>query len=84
MKEIVSAPTHATVARGSAAGQLPRFRLGAEITAEQAAFLDEHGFLLFDRVASPDEVATLCAELDQVEAGWLAEGRRAVNGIPIF
>lgn len=84
MKQIVSAPTHATVARGSAAGQLPRFRLGEEITAEQAAFLDEHGFLLFDRVASLDEVAMLCAELDQVEAGWLAEGRRAVNGIPIF
>ncbi len=84
MKEIVSAPAHTTVVLGSTAGQLPRFRLGAEITAEQAAFLDEHGFLLFDRVASPDEVATLCAELDQVEAGWLAEGRRAVNGIPIF
>jgi ectoine hydroxylase-related dioxygenase (phytanoyl-CoA dioxygenase family) len=61
-----------------------RFRLGPEITSEQRGFLDRHGFLLFAGVASAAEVARLLAELDAIEARWLAEGRREVNGIPVF
>lgn len=61
-----------------------RFRLGTEITNEQRRFLDHHGFLVFEAAAKPAEVAMLGAELDRVEAGWLAEGRRFVNGVPIF
>lgn len=60
-----------------------RFQLGPEITAEQQAFLDEHGFLVFDRVATPDEVAAILADVERVEAEWLAEGRKKVNGIPV-
>lgn len=63
---------------------IPRFRLGSEITAEQRRFLDRWGFLLFEAVATPGEVATIGAELERIEAEWLAEGRRFVNGIPIF
>ena len=61
-----------------------RFRLGAEITAEQREFFQTHGFLHFDQVASPDEVAMWVGELDQIQARWLAEGRRWVHGIPLF
>jgi phytanoyl-CoA hydroxylase len=61
-----------------------RFTLGPEITAEQRAFLDRHGFILFSRVANADEVAMLGAEIARIEAQWLAEGRTRVFGIPLF
>lgn len=61
-----------------------RFRLGAEITSDQAAFFDAHGFLVFDRVASAEEVAMIKAELDRIQDAWVAEDRRWVNGIPVF
>src|SRR5262249_36254372 len=61
-----------------------RFTLGTTITPEQRAFLREHGFLLFSRVAAPDEVAMLAAEMERIEARWLAEGRTRVFGIPLF
>ena len=61
-----------------------RFRLGSEIDAEQRAFLDAHGFLVFEAVASAGEVAAILAELDRIEAAWLAERRAFVNGIPVF
>lgn len=63
---------------------IPRFRLGSEITEEQSRFLDDRGFLLFEAVASPAEVAAIAGELDRIEAEWLVEGRRFVNGIPVF
>jgi ectoine hydroxylase-related dioxygenase (phytanoyl-CoA dioxygenase family) len=61
-----------------------RFVLGSEITAEQRAFFDEHGFLVFAGVARPAEVEALTAAVDAVQARWVAEGRRAVHGIPVF
>ena len=61
-----------------------RFRLGAEITREQAAFLDTHGFLVFASVASGDEIAAVDDALRRIERLWLAEGRRVINGVPIF
>lgn len=60
-----------------------RFALGPQITPEQQAFLDEHGFLVFAQVATADELAVIAAELDRVQAAWLAEGRRWVYGIPL-
>lgn len=71
----------------SVAAGLPldtRFRLGAEVTPVQRAFLDLHGFLVFGQVAAPDEVARIDAEVRAVQERWLAEGRRAVHGIPLF
>jgi hypothetical protein len=71
----------------SASTKLPittRFKLGTEITREQRAFLDEHGFLVFERVAKPREVETIIAEIDRIEQDWLREGRESVNGIPLF
>ena len=61
-----------------------RFRLGPEITPEQRAFFDAHGFLVFDGVASAAEVAMWGEELDAIQSRWLAEGRRKINGVPIF
>lgn len=61
-----------------------RFRLGAEITAEQLAFFEEHGFLVFDAVATPDEVQMLGEELRAIEERWIAEKREWVNGVPVF
>jgi len=61
-----------------------RFRLGPEITREQAAFLDAHGFLVFARVASADEIAAVDDALRRIERLWLVEQRRSVNGVPIF
>jgi hypothetical protein len=61
-----------------------RFALGPTITPEQEAFLDHHGFLHFSRVATAAEVAMLGAEMDRIEATWIAEGRTKVFGIPLF
>ncbi len=60
------------------------FTLGSAITAEQHAFLERHGFLLFRGVASSAEVAMLESEIERIEAEWLAADRRYVFGIPIF
>lgn len=61
-----------------------RFKLGPEITAEQTAFFEQNGFLVFDAVASPEEIAMIAGELDAIEARWLTEQRKWVNGIPVF
>src|SRR5215468_5411431 len=61
-----------------------RFTLGAAISPEQRGFLHEHGFILFSRVASPDEVAMLCEEMDRIARQWIDSGRTRVFGIPLF
>lgn len=61
-----------------------RYQLGSEITPEQAAHLETHGFLIFDQVASRDEIQRIASEVDRVQAAWLAEGRTSVFGIPLF
>jgi ectoine hydroxylase-related dioxygenase (phytanoyl-CoA dioxygenase family) len=60
------------------------FTLGDEITDEQRAFLDQHGFLIFKGVASPDEVTTILEEADRIADQWLSARRKKVNGIPLF
>ena len=61
-----------------------RFALGEHITDVQKRFLDHYGFLHFERVAKPEELAMLTAELARIQAKWLAETRRFVFGIPLF
>ena len=61
-----------------------RFRLREVITPVQAAFLDRHGFLVFDRVAAPDEVERIEQELKRIEAELLASGTRKVFGVPVW
>jgi ectoine hydroxylase-related dioxygenase (phytanoyl-CoA dioxygenase family) len=69
---------------GAALPLSTRFTLGAEITPQQRAFFDRHGFLVFHQVATAAELEALQAALDEVQARWFAEGRREVNGIPLF
>ena len=61
-----------------------RFELGDEITPLQNAFLDKHGYLVFSQVARPGEVTMIKSELERIEREWIAEGRRWVNGVPVF
>ena len=61
-----------------------KFTLGSKITDEQRAFLARYGFLHFKRVAREDEVQVIRAEQARLAAEWLAEGKKKVNGIPIF
>ena len=61
-----------------------RFELGSHITELQRHFLDTYGFILFDRVASEEEVVALRDEIDHIQSRWIEEGRRQVHGIPIF
>jgi len=69
------------------AAELPigsRFRLTDTITPVQFAFLQRHGFLVFDQVASDDEVARALDEIDRVEEKLLAEGIERVHGVPVW
>jgi phytanoyl-CoA hydroxylase len=61
-----------------------RFRLGDSITPAQRQFLDDHGFLVFSRVASRDEVGMITSELERIEAEWVKTLRQAVYGIPLI
>jgi hypothetical protein len=74
-------------AAAAVADDLPfdvRFHLRAEITPVQGAFLDRTGFLVFDRVASTDEVAAILAEVDRIEADLIARDVRTLFGVPIW
>jgi hypothetical protein len=61
-----------------------RFHLREDITPVQYAFLQEHGFLLFARVASPAEVERILSEIDAVEARLLAEDITHICGVPVW
>ena len=69
------------------AAELPvgtRFCLRDEITPIQYAFLLQHGFLVFARVASLEEVDRVLAEIDGVREKVVAEGIDAICGVPIW
>ncbi|MCP4868977.1 MAG: phytanoyl-CoA dioxygenase family protein [Proteobacteria bacterium] len=69
------------------AAELPysvRFTLRGEITPLQQAFLDRTGYLVFDRVASTEEVDTILAEVERVEAKLIEEETRTLFGVPIW
>ncbi len=61
-----------------------RFRLREVITPVQHAFLDRHGYIVFDRVATDAEVDGILAEVDRVEGELLASGKTKVYGIPVW
>ena len=71
----------------AAARALPlsaRFRLGPELTPVQRAFLDRHGFLVFDRVASEAELDAMLADIAAAQARLIAEGQTTLNGVPVW
>ena len=62
---------------------VPEFSLGPEITPEQHAWFDEHGFIRFRSVATHDEVDGLLDALAGLERGFIDEGRDKVLGTPL-
>ncbi|MDB4969461.1 MAG: hypothetical protein JWN44_5150 [Myxococcales bacterium] len=60
-----------------------KFTLAGALDAEQRDFLDSYGYIHFAAFATPAEVDMIRGELGQIEAAWVAEDRRVVNGIPI-
>src|SRR4051812_33855142 len=63
--------------------QVTSFQFKGELTPEQRRFLDEQGFIKFERFLSDDEVRFVWGEIEKVQAGWIAEGRSKAYGIPI-
>lgn len=61
-----------------------RFQLRAALTPIQLAFLDHHGFAVFDRVASKAEVNTILAELEDVGDRLIVDGVQKVRGVPVW
>lgn len=61
-----------------------RFRLRESVTPLQQAYLDVHGFLVYDRVLSVGEVARMREEIEAVQARLLAEGTQSVFGVPVW
>ena len=61
-----------------------KFELGESLTDEQMRFFGVYGFLHFEQVASPDEVAGIISEVNRISGEWEREGRTMVNGIPLF
>lgn len=59
------------------------YEWNGEFTDEQAAFLDEHGFIRFKNFATMEEVEMIRGELAKIQAQWIAEDREFANGIPI-
>ncbi len=73
-------------ARRVAAG-LPlntRFVLRDLITPVQYAFLLEHGFIVFARVASKPEIDRILGEIDRVEKKLLDEKIDKICGVPVW
>ena len=63
--------------------EIPDFTLGDEITSEQHAFFDLHGFIRFRGVASGAEVDGLLAALDTMQEQFVESGRTKVMGTPL-
>jgi phytanoyl-CoA hydroxylase len=61
-----------------------RFELGEELTQLQKNFLAVHGFLIFNQVASTDEVQMILSEADGLGQRWIDEDTTVINGIPLM
>lgn len=71
----------------TAAGKLPlgtRFQLRSDITPIQWAFLNEHGYLVFARVATTGEVERILGEMKAHETKVLDEDIHEIFGVPIW
>jgi hypothetical protein len=62
----------------------PDFTLGERVTPEQAEFLETYGFIRFRGFASREKTRELLGEVREIERRLLAEGRAAVNGVPLY
>jgi hypothetical protein len=64
--------------------QMPSFELGERLTPEQSEFLDTFGFIRFRQFLPRAEVKKLVEEVEEIDARLVAEGRTAINGVPLI
>ena len=57
--------------------------LGTTLTEEQKQSFKENGVIHFPGFINPDTVAELWKACEDVQAKWIAEDKKVVNGIPI-
>jgi phytanoyl-CoA hydroxylase len=60
-----------------------KFTLNDELTQEQISFFDLNGFIHFKNFLSPSAVQEIIDSLMLLQAKWIAEDVKEVNGIPI-
>ncbi|MBC7450469.1 MAG: phytanoyl-CoA dioxygenase family protein [Cytophagales bacterium] len=61
----------------------PVFTLGEQLTPEQLAFYDQHGFIHFKNFLNAETVPEIINSMNQVQDQWISEKREKVNGVPI-
>jgi ectoine hydroxylase-related dioxygenase (phytanoyl-CoA dioxygenase family) len=61
----------------------PLFDLGSELTEEQKAFFDTHGFIHFKNFITSETVSRIHQEMEKVQEQWIKEDVKLVNGVPI-
>lgn len=60
-----------------------KFSLDNELSPEQASFFDLNGFIHFQKYFSAEQVNEMIAGLMELQAKWISENVKVVNGIPI-
>ncbi len=61
----------------------PDFVLADKISAEQAAFFDKNGVIVFRKVLNPETVQFFIQETKRIEKQLLAEKKDKINGVPL-
>ena len=59
------------------------FTLTEQLTNEQIAFFNEHGFIHFKKFINPETVSSIIDASKQVEQNWIENDLQKVNGVPI-
>lgn len=61
----------------------PTFKFTGELTAAQYLFFQKNGFIHFENFISQHQVKEILASIDKVQADWVKNDIKNVNGIPI-
>jgi phytanoyl-CoA hydroxylase len=62
---------------------IPHFTLNGKLTAEQLAFFDKHGVILFKNFIPKEQVQLFISEINRVQEKLVADNIDKVNGIPL-
>jgi hypothetical protein len=62
---------------------VPYFELGTKLTAEQLAYFNKEGAILFKNFITPEKVREIIYETQRIEQEWLDAGIDKMNGIPL-
>ncbi len=64
-------------------GSYPLFSFEAGLTQEHKDFFEEYGFIHFKNFVGKDVVENMLRESERIQAQWIKEDRKLVNGTPI-